>query len=152
MLKCQPCISMINTTPRSLKARKVLICQHFYFYEQSKFHAQLNWAWSKFYNNGVRIHNPDCNPYQPDTSASLIDQAGWLYISICASVRDYGTNRFSDHRRLRRVCAYTHTHNSLCCSHTQSVDVDEGSYKNIGIYLCLIHQHWHLLDVFEQMR
>ena len=35
-------ISMINTTFESLKARKVFIFQHFSFYEQLKFHAQLN--------------------------------------------------------------------------------------------------------------
>ena len=33
-------ISMINTTPESLKARKFIIFQHFNFYEQLKFHAQ----------------------------------------------------------------------------------------------------------------
>ena len=34
-------ISMINTTSYSLKARKVFIFQHFSFYEQFEFHAEL---------------------------------------------------------------------------------------------------------------
>ena len=35
-------ISMIDTTLISLKAREVFIFQHFSFYEQLKFHAQLS--------------------------------------------------------------------------------------------------------------
>ena len=35
-------ISIINTTSESLKARKVFIFQHFSFYDQLKFHAQLS--------------------------------------------------------------------------------------------------------------
>ena len=35
-------ISMINSTSRSLKARKVYIFQHFSFYEQLVFTAQLS--------------------------------------------------------------------------------------------------------------
>ena len=35
-------ISMINTKPESLKARKVCHFQHFRFYKQLKFHAQLS--------------------------------------------------------------------------------------------------------------
>ena len=27
-------------------------CWHFNIYEQEKFHAQLSWAWKKFYNLG----------------------------------------------------------------------------------------------------
>ena len=37
-------ISMINTPPASLKARKALKFQHFSFYEQLKVHAQLSLA------------------------------------------------------------------------------------------------------------
>ena len=50
-------MSMINTTFNSLKARKVFICQHFSFYEQLQFHAQLRWAWKKFYNLRARLSN-----------------------------------------------------------------------------------------------
>ena len=35
-------ISMINITSETLKARETFIFQHFRFYEQLKFHAQLN--------------------------------------------------------------------------------------------------------------
>ena len=35
-------VSMINETSESLKARKVFIFQHFSFYEQLKFSAQLS--------------------------------------------------------------------------------------------------------------
>ena len=34
--------SMINTTSKSLKARKVFIFQNFSFYEQLEFHVQLS--------------------------------------------------------------------------------------------------------------
>ena len=37
-------IRMINATSESLKAGKVFIFQHFSFYEQLKFHAQLSLA------------------------------------------------------------------------------------------------------------
>ena len=35
-------ISMINTTSESFKARTIFSFQHFSFYEQLKFHAQLS--------------------------------------------------------------------------------------------------------------
>ena len=47
-------ISMINTSSERLNARNFFICRYFSFYEQSKFHAQLSWAWKKFYNLGAR--------------------------------------------------------------------------------------------------
>ena len=28
-------------------------CQYFKIYKQNKFHAQLSWAWKKFYNLGA---------------------------------------------------------------------------------------------------
>ena len=40
--KYQKFISMINTTFESFKTRNTLIFQHFSFYEQLKFHAQLS--------------------------------------------------------------------------------------------------------------
>ena len=46
-------ISLINTTSERLKARNFFICRYFSFYEQLKFHAQLIWAWTKFYNLGA---------------------------------------------------------------------------------------------------
>ena len=46
-------ISMINTTPESLDARKSLFFSIDFFYEQLKFHAQLSQAQKKFYNLGA---------------------------------------------------------------------------------------------------
>ena len=40
------------------------------------------------------------------------------------SARDFGTYRISEQHRLRRVCAYAQTYQSLRCSHTQSKDID----------------------------
>ena len=47
-------IGMINTTSERFKARNFFICQYFSFDEQFQFHAQLSWAWKKFYSLGVR--------------------------------------------------------------------------------------------------
>ena len=38
-------MSMIDKTVDGLKARTVFNIQHFSFYEELKFHAQLSWAW-----------------------------------------------------------------------------------------------------------
>ena len=38
-----------------LSMKKVLNFWYFYFYDQVKFHAQLSWAWKKFYNLGARV-------------------------------------------------------------------------------------------------
>ena len=51
-------ISMINTTSERLKAIHLFICWDFSFYEQLKFHAQLSWAWKKFYNLWARLSIP----------------------------------------------------------------------------------------------
>ena len=42
-------ISRIRTSSERLKAWNNYIFQHLSFYEQLKFHAQLRWAWKKFY-------------------------------------------------------------------------------------------------------
>ena len=46
---------------------------------------------------------------------------------------DYGSYRNSQQQRLRQVWAYSQTHQSLCCLHTQSMDVDEISYQNLDL-------------------
>ena len=51
-------MSIINTVFESLKAGKVFIFQSLSFYEQLKFHAQLSWAWKKFYNLWARTCLP----------------------------------------------------------------------------------------------
>ena len=50
-------ISIINTSSERLKARNLFIYRYFSFYELLKFHAQLSWAWKKFYNLGARTVN-----------------------------------------------------------------------------------------------
>ena len=40
---------------------------------------------------------------------------------------DYGTYHIGDQRRFRRACASAQSRQSLCCSHTWSMEVDEGS-------------------------
>ena len=47
-----------------------------------------------------------------------------------ASSWDYGTYHIGDKRRLRRACASAQSRQSLHCSHTWSMEEDEGSYKN----------------------
>ena len=42
---------MLNSAELSMK--KVLNFWNFYFYDQVTFHAQVSWAWKKFYNLGV---------------------------------------------------------------------------------------------------
>ena len=49
--------------------------------------------------------------------------------SIWASSWDYGTYHIGDQRRLRRACASVQSRQSLRCSHTWSMEVDEGSDK-----------------------
>ena len=51
-----------------------------------------------------------------------------------ASSWDYGTYHIGDQRRLRRACASAHSRLSLRCSHTWTMEVDEGSDQKI----------WHL--------
>ena len=45
-------INLTHTTSESLNARNIFIFQHFSFYEQLKFHAQLSWALKSFINTG----------------------------------------------------------------------------------------------------
>ena len=48
-----------------------------------------------------------------------------------ASSWDYGTYHIGNQRRLRRACASTQSRQSLHCSHTWSMEVDEGADENI---------------------
>ena len=49
---------------------------------------------------------------------------------IWASSWDYGTYHIGDQRRLRRACTSAQSRKSLRCSHTLSMEVDEGSDQN----------------------
>ena len=46
------------------------------------------------------------------------------------SSQDFGIYRINEQRRLRRVCAYAQTPQSLRCSCIKSMDVDKGSDQN----------------------
>ena len=49
----------------------------------------------------------------------------WLYFELyVCSAREFGTYSVGERWRFRSVCTYTQTHQSLCCFHTQSIDVD----------------------------
>ena len=56
-----------------------------------------------------------------------------LYNCICASSWDYGTYHKGDQRRLRWACAFVQSRLSLHCSHTCSMEVDEGSDQKSDI-------------------
>ena len=60
-----------------------------------------------------------------------------VWISIWASSWDYGTYHIGDQPRLRQACASTQSRQSLRCSHTCSLEVDEGSDQKSDIY-----PHW----------
>ena len=52
--------------------------------------------------------------------------------------------RYLSYQRLIRICAYAQTRQSFCCSHTQSVNVDEGSDQNLEFKLRWILQYGRL--------
>ena len=51
LLSCSTQLSMLSW----VEHEKSLNCWYFYFYDQVKFHAQLSWAWKKFYNLGAWV-------------------------------------------------------------------------------------------------
>ena len=59
-----------------------------------------------------------------------------------ASSWDYGTYHICNQRRLRRACASAQFRQSLRCSHTWNIEVDEGSYQT-----SVIQPHWMALHV-----
>ena len=71
-----------------------------------------------------RIHLHVCDHKICKELASFLLKAQW------ASSWDYGTYRIGEQRRLRRDCASAQSRQSLRCSHTQRMEVDEGSDQN----------------------
>ena len=53
--------------------------------------------------------------------------------AIWASSWDYDTYHIGDQRRFRRACASAQSRQSLRCSHTRSMEVDEGSSQKSDI-------------------
>ena len=55
------------------------------------------------------------------------------FIITWSSSWDYGTYHIGDQRRLRRACPAAQSRQSLCCLHTWSMEVDEGSDRKSDI-------------------
>ena len=62
-----------------------------------------------------------------------------------ASSSDYGTYHIGNRRRLRWACTFEQSPQSLRCSHTWSMEVDEGSDQKSNIY-----RHW--MDAHAQLK
>ena len=69
-------------------------------------------------------------------------------IIIWASSWDYDTYRIGDQRKLRRFCASAQSRQSLRCSHTWSMELDEGSDRKSDIYLHRMAAHASLKNEF----
>ena len=52
---------------------------------------------------------------------------------IWASSWDYGPYRIGNQRRVRQACASPQSRQSLCCSHTWSMEVDKGSNQKSDV-------------------
>ena len=63
------------------------------------------------------------------TLHTFVVHVNWYIIAFCewASSWDYGTYHIGNQRRLRRACASAQSRQSLRCSHTWSMEVDERS-------------------------
>ena len=62
------------------------------------------------------------------------------YQNKLASTRDYGTYSIVKQIRLWRACPNANLHLSLCCLHTQSMDVDKDLDQSIHLQPCWICQ------------
>ena len=67
-----------------------------------------------------------------------------------ASSCDNGTYHVCEQRRLRRACASAQSRQSLHCSHTWSMEVDEGSDQKSGIQPHLMAAHARLKNEFME--
>ena len=61
-----------------LSMKKVLFFWYFYLYDQVKFHAELSWAWKKFYNFGAWI-NYICIQSAQCLCISQTFQTAWMH-------------------------------------------------------------------------
>ena len=69
---------------------------------------------------------------------------------IWASSWDYGTYHIGDQRRLWQACTSMQSCQSLRCSHTWSMEVDEGSHQKSDIYPHWMAAHAHLNNKFTE--
>ena len=63
---------------------------------------------------------------------------------------DYGTSHTGDQRRLRQACASAQSRQSFRCSHTWSMEADEGSDQKSNILLHWMAAHACLKDEFKE--
>ena len=88
-------MNMKNNIISLAELKKCWIFCDFYTYEHLKFHAQLSWAWKKFYNLGARSHHqwltcrkPFC--YILEIFSEVLFIALATRILLCSSVNKWG--------------------------------------------------------------
>ena len=81
----------------------------------------VSWNWTR-----------NCKPWQ-DVILKKTRRTALLAPCNGASSWDYGTYHIDDQQRLRRACASAQSRQSLPCSHTWSMEVDEGSDQKSDI-------------------
>ena len=74
-----------------------------------------------------------------DRFCQMLSQLMRKWASSC----DYGTYHIGDQQRLRRACTSAQSHQSLRCSHTWSMEVDEVSDQKIR-HLALLGLRMHI--------
>ena len=57
----------------------------------------------------------------------------FIYLLSCQRTKAQASLCIFEERRLRLACANVQAHQSICCSHTQSMDVDEDSEQNVDL-------------------
>ena len=84
--------------------------------------------------------------------AELISRHNWLQhqLLIWASPWDYDTCHISDQRRLRWACTSAQSCQSLCCSHTWSMEVDERADQTSDIQPHWVAAYAHLKNEFTE--
>ena len=92
------------------------------------------------------------DPFCPEYKTAIHPLLLWMkvYAYIRASSWDYGTYHIGDQRWLRRPCASAQSRQSLRCSHTWSIEVDEGSNQNSDIYRHWMAVHARLKEEFME--
>ena len=91
----------------------------------------------------VKVHNTFCSTIQLNYRKKLAG-ISFKTINNWASLWDYGTYHIGDQRRLRRACAFAQSRQSLRCSHTWSMEVDEGSEQISDMSGCLRKRVWRM--------
>ena len=69
---------------------------------------------------------------------------------LCNTTWDYDTYHIGDQRRLRQACASAQSRQSLHCSHTWSMEVDEGSDQKSDIWPHWVDTHARLKNEFTE--